>query len=136
MKAFRFLMLTALMLLVSSMVVNSLERVTDETANTEAVQGESLVIVLSNLYETSGHKEAVAQVLQSGGALPASNYTYEWTLNPGGGVTSCNMYYTNARKGDVIVNYNTSSSSRVEFECKVYLNGSLYTTLRYYWYLN
>ena len=49
MKAFRFLMLTALMLLVSSMVVNSLERVTDETANTEAVQGESLVIVLSNL---------------------------------------------------------------------------------------
>ena len=106
-----------------------------EVNESEPVEGavtgsETLMIYLSNFYETLGHKEAVAQVLQSGGALlPVGNYTYEWTITPGGATTSANMWPTNAHRGDVSVNFNTQISSRVELECKVYLNGSLYESL-------
>ena len=138
-KSFLFVMF---MLLASNAMAN---QVLGEVNESEPVEGavtgsETLMIYLSNFYETPGHKEAVAQVVQPGTIpdlhpLPTGNYTYEWTLTPGGSVTSCNMWPTNARRGDVSVNYNTAGTSRVEFECKVYLNGSLYTTLSYFWYL-
>lgn len=134
-KSFLFVMF---MLLASNAMAN---QVLGEVNESEPVEGavtgsETLMIYLSNFYETPGHKEAVAQVLQSGGALlSVGNYTYEWTITPGGATTSANMWPTNARRGDVSVNFNTQISSRVELECKVYLNGSLYDTLSYFWYL-
>lgn len=131
-KSFLFVML---MLVASSVMADPVSGESSEPVNAEVAEKEVLVIYLSNFYETPGHKEAVAQVVQPGGGLPSGNYTYEWTIIPGGATTSANMWYTNARRGDVSVNFNTQISSRVELECKVYLNGSLYDTLSYFWYL-
>ena len=89
------------MLLASNAMAN---QVLGEVNESEPVEGavtgsETLMIYLSNFYETLGHKEAVAQVLQSGGALlPVGNYTYEWTITPGGATTSANMWPTNAHR--------------------------------------
>ena len=138
-KSFLFVMF---MLLASNVMANPILGEVNESEPVEgAVTGsETLMIYLSNFYETPGHKEAVAQVVRPGTSadlplLPIGNYTYEWTITPGGATTSAHMWPTNARRGDVSVNFNTQISSRVELECKVYLNGSLYDTLSYFWYL-
>ena len=67
-KSFLFVMF---MLLASNVMANP---VLGEVNESEPVEGavtgsETLMIYLSNFYETPGHKEAVAQVLQFGGAL-------------------------------------------------------------------
>lgn len=140
MKTIKFFLFVMFMLLASNVMANP---VFGEGNESEPVEGavterETLMIYLSNFYETPGHKEAVAQVVRPGTfpelhLLPVGNYTYEWTITPGGATTSANMWPKNARRGDVSVNFNTQISSRVELECKVYLNGSLYDTLSYFW---
>ncbi len=139
-KYLKFLFFLALMLVANSMVASN-PVIVEEESSSEAAR-EELMIYLSNLYETNGHKEAVAQVLQAYypdaelAPLPSGNYTYEWTANPGGANTTCNLWPSSGRRVDVSVNYDVNSSSRVELQCNVYLNGALYDTLLYYWYLN
>lgn len=132
-KYLKFLFFLTLMLAANNVVASN-PVVVEEESSSEAA--EELVIWLSNFYETTGHKEAVAQVVQPSGALPVGNYTYEWTANPGGANTTCNLWPSSGRRVDVSVNYDVNSSSRVELQCNVYLNGALYDTLLYYWYLN
>lgn len=69
MKTIKFFLFAMFLLVTSSVMANSVSGESSEPVNAEVAEKEVLVIYLSNFYETPGHKEAVAQVVQPGGGL-------------------------------------------------------------------
>lgn len=131
MKRFEFLLFVLLALFTCD--VWAANPVALETELNMAEQ-EELMIIFSDVNEYPGHFGAYAEVVKINGDYPNPSYTYEWFAYPGGTGTTCSFTQILGREVFVNANYTTPGSSRIELECRVYLNGELQTTLYAYKY--
>ena len=99
-----------------------------------SVESEDLMITLSNIYHSTGHVDAVATVTNENEGYPSGNYTYEWSVTPGGTGTTCYVSPDTGQRVNVGGNSSNPNSSRVEIKCIVYQNGSVYDILYNYLY--
>lgn len=99
-----------------------------------SVESEILMITLSNIYHSTGHVDAVATVTNKNEEYPSGNYTYEWSVTPGGTGTTCYVSPDTGQRVNVGGNSSNPNSSRVEIKCIVYQNGSVYDILYNYLY--
>lgn len=131
MKKLNFILCTILLLFVGSIYSWANPSSSEESIGMES---EVLMISLSNIYHSTGHVDAVATVTNKNGELPSGNYTYEWSVTPGGTGTTCFVSPYTGLRVNVGGNSSNPSSARVEIQCIVYQNGSVYDILYNYLY--